>query len=150
MPTHHKCKVCVSLVCPQCRSDRLFDELNNVRCKDCNQNPVENKILPWVFTTPNKSYMQFMWNTCVLLLLPYQRTVLKWSAVQGIPGRKNKCAICCTDVYIKKGYKFTETDSSSSSNSPPNDINYTSYTGTGEGGSCKWYIFSRHERREGR
>ena len=46
LPTHHKYKVCGAVVCPQCSSDRGFDELNDVWYKDCNQKPVQNPICP--------------------------------------------------------------------------------------------------------
>ena len=64
LPTHHKCKVFGSWVCPQCRSDRVFDDLNNVQCKDCNLKPVQNPICP--------EFLQLSMNhacrLCVILL----------------------------------------------------------------------------------
>ena len=44
MPTHHKFNVCGTVVCTQYSSGRVFDELNNVWCKECNHNPVKNPI----------------------------------------------------------------------------------------------------------
>ena len=41
MPTNHTYKVCGALVFNQCSCDRVFDDLNHVSCKDCNQNPVK-------------------------------------------------------------------------------------------------------------
>ena len=64
--------------------------------------------LTLAFTTTNESYMQVTCKTCVLFLLPEQRTVLKSSAVQGLTGRIYKYTIYFAIVYFKKGCKFTE------------------------------------------
>ena len=42
--THHTCEVCGTVVCTQCISDRGFNDINDLRCKECNQNPVHNPI----------------------------------------------------------------------------------------------------------
>ena len=55
------------------------------------------------------------------------------AAVQGIPGRKEKCAVYCTYVYVKKGAILQKTDSSYSSCSSTNDRNDKSSVGTEEG-----------------
>ena len=52
IPTHRTFKVCGQVVCPKCISDRVFDDLNDVRCKYCNQNPLQNPIYPDCFQLP--------------------------------------------------------------------------------------------------
>ena len=75
------------------------------------------------------------WKTCVLFLIPKQRTILKWSTLQGIQGMIYKYTICCADVYVKKGCKFTE--------------NWFILFKLLFSKRYKWYIFIRHGIRWG-